>query len=126
MKKFNLEEAKAGKPVCTRDGRKARILAFDLKGYNGRSIVAAVTDKKDNCEITPSFYSDGRLYKDSITSTDLMMATKKKKGWINVYKTMVYKNGAAVSRYIYETEELAKQNSVDKDYIGTFPVEWEE
>ena len=25
FKPFNLEQAKAGKPVCTRDGRKARI-----------------------------------------------------------------------------------------------------
>lgn len=30
MKPFNLEEAKAGKPVCTRDGRKVNILRFDL------------------------------------------------------------------------------------------------
>lgn len=31
MKPFNLEEAKAGKPVCTRDGYDARILCFDAK-----------------------------------------------------------------------------------------------
>lgn len=29
MKPFDLEAAKAGKPVCTRDGRKARIICFD-------------------------------------------------------------------------------------------------
>lgn len=29
MKPFNLEEAKAGKPVCTRDGRRVEILSFD-------------------------------------------------------------------------------------------------
>ena len=29
MKPFDLEAAKAGKPVCTRDGRKARINCFD-------------------------------------------------------------------------------------------------
>lgn len=31
-KPFDLEQAKAGKPVCTRDGRKARIICFDAKG----------------------------------------------------------------------------------------------
>lgn len=31
LKEFNLEAAKAGKPVCTRDGRKARIICFDRK-----------------------------------------------------------------------------------------------
>jgi hypothetical protein len=29
MKPFNIEEAKAGKPVCTRDGRKAYIVCFN-------------------------------------------------------------------------------------------------
>lgn len=32
LKPFDLEAAKQGKPVCTRDGRKARIVCFDLKG----------------------------------------------------------------------------------------------
>lgn len=29
LKEFDIEAAKAGKPVCTRDGRKARIICFD-------------------------------------------------------------------------------------------------
>lgn len=29
MKPFNLEEAKAGKPVCTRDGRRVEIISFE-------------------------------------------------------------------------------------------------
>ena len=29
MKEFDLEKAKAGHPVCTRDGHEARILCFD-------------------------------------------------------------------------------------------------
>ena len=35
MKPFDLEEAKAGKPVCTRDGRKVEIISFEhpIKGY---------------------------------------------------------------------------------------------
>lgn len=32
LKPFDLEAAKAGKPVCTRDGRKARIISFDRHG----------------------------------------------------------------------------------------------
>lgn len=41
FKPFDLEQAKAGKPVCTRDGRKARIICFDLKNGN-HPIVAAI------------------------------------------------------------------------------------
>lgn len=40
FKPFDLEQAKAGKPVCTRDGRKARIICFDLK--NGNHPIVAV------------------------------------------------------------------------------------
>lgn len=32
MKEFDLEKAKAGHPVCTRDGHEARILCFDREG----------------------------------------------------------------------------------------------
>lgn len=31
MKPFDLEKAKAGAPVCTRNGYKAEILRFDIK-----------------------------------------------------------------------------------------------
>ena len=125
MKEFNLEEAKAGKPVCTRDGEKARILAFDLNGYDGLSIVAAITHK-DGCEATYEFCSNGQIYQDSITPIDLMMYTEKKQGWINVYKSASHRN-RAVTWLVYETKEIAKNNAdKDDDYIGTFPFEWEE
>ncbi len=42
MKEFDLEKAKAGHPVCTRDGRETRILCFDRKG--GSPIVVLVKD----------------------------------------------------------------------------------
>ena len=47
LKPFDLEAAKAGKPVCTRDGRKARIISFDRKFlFKGVSypIIALVED----------------------------------------------------------------------------------
>lgn len=42
LKPFDLEAAKAGKPVCTRDGRKARIICFDAKC--NKPIVALIYD----------------------------------------------------------------------------------
>ena len=42
MRPFNLEEAKAGKPVCTRSGRAARIVCFDKLG--SFPVVALVKD----------------------------------------------------------------------------------
>lgn len=43
LKPFDLETAKAGKPVCTRDGRKARIICFDMNSFNNHIIVALGT-----------------------------------------------------------------------------------
>ena len=54
LKPFNLEAAKSGKPVCTRDGRKARIICFDAEGnkplivlskINGQEIILRYTEK---------------------------------------------------------------------------------
>lgn len=45
MKEFNLEQAKMGKPVCTRNGRKVRIIYYEKKGL--RPIVALIEDKND-------------------------------------------------------------------------------
>lgn len=40
MKPFNLEEAKAGKPVCNRMGNDVRIICDNKKDSTGYSIVA--------------------------------------------------------------------------------------
>lgn len=42
FKPFDLKKAKKGKPVCTRDGRKARIICFD-RDWDAR-IVALVSN----------------------------------------------------------------------------------
>ena len=38
LKEFDLEAAKLGKPVCTRDGRKARIICFDRIDSTGLNL----------------------------------------------------------------------------------------
>lgn len=90
MKPFNLEEAKAGKPVCTRDGRDARIICFDAKDSETckykRPIVALIT-KIDGSEEDWFFYNDGlgNLNK-SPSKYDLFMRPQKKKLWIGIEK----------------------------------------
>lgn len=46
MKNFDLEAAKRGAAVCTRDGRNARIIAFGCKGC-GRKPILALIDMGD-------------------------------------------------------------------------------
>lgn len=52
MKPFNLEEAKAGKPVCTRDGRRVEILSFENPNANYPILAKVFFDKNDYEEFT--------------------------------------------------------------------------
>ena len=132
MKPFDLEAAKAGKPVCTRDGKKARILCTDLNA--GKYTVVAAVDFDNNREFLETFTEEG-YYLDSNTEHeyDLMMPTERKKGWINIYHDRSCNNAHYISCIPYPTEEKAIENSENTlscnpmlSYIGTFPFEWEE
>ena len=72
MKPFNLEEAKAGKPVCTRDDRRVEILSFDNPN-NGYPILARVfSDNTDYNDLL--FTQEGCFFNDSREfDADLMM-----------------------------------------------------
>ena len=115
LKPFNLEAAKSGKPVYTRNGRKARIICFDSNG--SRPIVALVTECDDEEEMPYKYHCDGYYNCQSIPSdNDLMMLPERKEGWVNVYKER-----------IYSTKEEAIEATCDgATYIDTIKFSWEE
>ena len=113
LKPFDFEAAKAGKTVCTRDGRKARIICFDFQSIENTPIVAVVqvTDKQ---EVIANYYEDGRRFVDGISELDLMMLPEKRKGWINIHQYDVYK-----------TKEEAEAKVSDKaNYLTTIEIEY--
>lgn len=121
LKPFDLQKAKAGKPVCTRDGRKARIICFDYNGETGDYPIVALVhyNKRNKCyERVLKYTSDGLFnkYGDCQHDDDLMMLPEKKEGWVNVYKDSVYdtKDEALIGR------------SKNIGYIDTVKIEWEE
>lgn len=123
LKEFNLEAAKAGKPVCTRDGRKARIICFDAKC--NKPIVALIYDC--NKETVLQYLENGRFFVDQIDKYDLMMFPQKKEGWVNVYKSYNVGKKIPCMASIYPTKEEAKKSSVvGFDYVDTVKIEWEE
>lgn len=73
MKPFDLEEAKAGKPVCTRDGRKVEIISFEhpIKGY---PILTKVFFGKDDYEEFTFTESGTFFVAGKESEADLMMA----------------------------------------------------
>ena len=118
MKEFNLEEAKAGKSVCTRDGRPARIICFDAKGKY--PIIALVSEISGD-EYCYAYTKNG-AYSCSADVYDLMMAIEKHEGFINIYK---HENTRDVGA-LYDTMEQAKQGKDKTNYITTIKIEWEE
>ena len=117
LKPFDLEKARLGKPVCTRDGRKARIICFDKKG--DYPIVALVNDY-NNEEYIKSYDKFGKKFIAGETTDDLMMLPEKKEGWVNVYK------GGLLDTKSYPTKKEAFDKVCLEGYVDTVKIEWEE
>ena len=115
LKPFDLEAAKAGKPVCTRDGRKARIICFDRDW--DMQIVALVSDPFG--ELVKYYWSNGKVDYDEQNDDDLIMLSEKKEGWVNIYALNT----------CYSSKEEAEAN-IDRDYeheyVRTVKISWEE
>ena len=113
LKPFDLNAAKAGKPVCTRDGRKARIICFDRKD---NTPIVALIERVDGIEILQCFYNDGKCFHDSTSDNDLMMLPEKRSGWIIVSKNAT----------IYDSLEEAKESFDSDKELCVCKAEWEE
>lgn len=117
MKKFDIEQAQAGKKVITRDGADVDILRFDLR--NDRYPIVAVIDLCNGGQSIGTFTSEGETSVLAGTSKfDLFMAPEKKEGWLNIYTN---KYG-----HIFDTEELAIFSAAHNNALATIKIEWEE
>ena len=113
LKPFDIQKAREGKPVCTRDRRRARIICWDKIG--NFPIVALVMGK-NNKEAVFYYNGNGRDNDAIEKDYDLMMLPEKKEGWVNVYKER-----------IYSTKEEAIEATYDGvTYVDTVKISWEE
>lgn len=72
MKPFDLESAKNGAKLCTRDGRSARIICYDAD--NSYPLVALIKDK-DGKECISTLTIEGKLFSSySVSNSDLFLA----------------------------------------------------
>lgn len=120
MRPFDLELAKQGNPVCTRDGRPARIICFDRKNPNNMFPIVALVEchgvEKHYHYTNEGKFGEGR-FGICEYGEDLFMATKMHEGfgWIN-----------KSSKIIYNTKEEALSHRPDIDNLFLAKVEWEE
>lgn len=128
LKPFELQKAKAGKPVCTRDGRKARIVCFDKKN-DYYPIIALVEYDEKECIFqytSEGEYIDGN---ESTSYRNLMMLPEKKEGWVNIYRDIDNNTPYTENDNIYSSRDKAKESAKMlnmKTYIDTIKVYWEE
>lgn len=130
MKPFNLQEALAGKPVVTRDGRKiSRVVHFPEASPGWRVVVLAGTGVFGTTE-SGSYCVDVES-----NSHDLFMASEKKEGWVNVYpaagRLHNYLAGfssydGSVPTHIFKTEADARKHAILYPALAICRIEWEE
>lgn len=120
MKPFDLEAARRGAAVCTRDGRNVRIVCFDMKNKK-YSIIILIDDGDEEQLMT--YTSDGKYINGEDTDLDLFMKSVKKEGWINIYP-QVSGFKLATTSSVYSSEWRAK--SVASEGAICVRIEWEE
>ena len=124
LKPFDLQKAKEGKPVCTRDGRKA---VFLTTLQNKRFPVVAVVNCGQEEEVYQ--YDINGIYDENDEALDLMMLSEKKEGWVNIYRDIDNNIPYTENGNIYSSRDKAKESAKMlnmKTYIDTIKVEWEE
>lgn len=124
MKPFNLELAKTGHPVCTRNGHKARIISFDKKDEKNKYTIVALVSIEDDFEELRLYANNGAYDLEGETNLDLMMVSENKEGWINIYKS---ENSETffTGTIIHETKEVAENYGNDR-LVQTIKIQWEE
>ena len=71
--------------VQTRDGRKARLLAVDLKSHSHKFPIVAAVLQSDGTEYIEIFYEDGRKYQANDSGYDIVNTPVTHEVWMNCY-----------------------------------------
>ena len=125
MKPFDYNEAKQGKPVCTRDGCKVRILCWDFEGgiTIPHPIIALIRTKGQ--DMVNYYTIEGKSLLPH-SEYDLFMDTiVKLEGYVNVFD---FAGKPAVFSQVYATEQKAKEigEKNSRYYVGTAKIVMEE
>lgn len=120
MKPFCLEQALAGAPVVSRDGRKVSEI-FHCKTLKDDAYPVLTVVNGQELWVR----KDGRSNKHQESPFDLFMAPVKREGWVNLWQQTDGSYRTAGSA-VYKTKENALLYSQIEGYVATVKVEWEE
>jgi hypothetical protein len=115
-KPFNLQDALAGKPVVTRDGRKVKIAGYNPDAAESEVVVGWADGwARGWCE-------NGSYIKDRKHAADLFMACETKDVWVVLVSTIA--DSFCTSSYVRDTEQDAKhlENTMIKSGYKTYGI----
>ena len=115
LKPFNLERAKAGDPIVTCDGRKAKFIAHVPEAKDTAKVVVLITSN------VYSFRENGRVWSWEDDQMDLYMASKKRTVWVNLYL-----DGTTDSEFFDAKDEADRYASHSRIGGKAYPIEIEE
>ena len=121
MKPFNLQEALAGKPVVTRDGKNVKQIVHFPSADEGYRIAALI----EGDGIPLVFFVEGNNNRTIETKEDLFMKSEKVIKWVNLYRNI---NGQIVTGGLtYDSAKTAIQHAgrALHQHIGAYPTEIE-
>jgi hypothetical protein len=126
MKPFNLQEAIAGKPLVTKDGREVKRFTYLPEVNNEYKIVAVVDGKLLIYTEAGHFWTADKAF----TDRDLFMKATKVTRWVNLYRKQncqllrtTNEDNIAVGCLSFESKEDALSLCGS---IGVAEVSWED
>ena len=121
MKQFNLDEylANPSRKVVTRDGRSVKIHCTNYT--RAQNIIAQI----EGNDYSASYHKDGIFINGLESNCDIVFATERKEGWINIYRTEGLES--VYTANVYNSKEEAEDaGRGEEDYLATIKIEWEE
>lgn len=121
MKPFDLEKAKAGHPIVTRQGHKARILCFDrVSQYPIVALISTTSTVPDERIVT--YTINGKTVNNTIGPCDLFMEEINVEKWVITLRT---RTGELKTYYkVFNIEEDAQFISDELQHlVGIHKIE---
>jgi hypothetical protein len=113
MKDFDVEAAKAGAAVQTRDGRVVRILAYDAVSAGGYSVVFLVMRENGEHVMTATRAGVWNTDRREEHPNDLVMGVFKHERWMNVWLQTSATRPGWKNGNMYRSESEAKTGGDD-------------
>lgn len=118
MKPFDLEAAKRGEPLITRDGRKVTDFAHFPSKEGAYKVYAVIGGD------TSSFTEEGNEWNVdcSQTNLDLFMAPRKRTVYVNLWPGKMIGTGGGCGGYHYDDKETARAAAFNTRGVDAFAV----